>query len=342
MNDKNTTDGSGGPFVLDPALDQPQLPTQDLVKPSAVSDTLTEYEKKLATLREEVSVLTRDRIALAAVVEEEHKKIFALEQDILPVLIRERSVIEALKDLSTKERSTTDIAERRIHEQARWKQIEEWYAVEQEKWERQEALEAQKQQTETHRVEHARLTEKEYALRTEIEQVELAREKAELHTQLDVVVETRVSTEGRLDDLEEQREKAIAQFQTITQTEENIEKKESEVEDLLSSAHSLKEERTLVEERYTLEKARHEAESSRWSIEDEISKIGGSYVESEKSLDELKQKEKVILDQLAVLEKKTPLATPLAPIAPLEGSFNEDAITQTEVPPEIGNTTAGV
>ncbi|OGZ05599.1 MAG: hypothetical protein A2845_04530 [Candidatus Lloydbacteria bacterium RIFCSPHIGHO2_01_FULL_49_22] len=334
MNDKNTTDGNGGPFALDPALDQ--TPAQDITVSSDITDTLAQYEKKLAALREEVSVLTRDRIALAAAVDEEHQMIFKLGQDLLPILVRERSVIEALKDISIKERSVTDIAERRTHEQSRWKQVEGWYAVEQEKWEKQETLEAQKQRTEAHRAEHVKLTEKEYALRTEIEQVELAKEKAELHAQIEVIVESRVSTEGQLDDLEEKREKAIAQFQTITQMEEGIEKKELEVEDLLTSAHSLKEERTLVEERYALEKERHEAEASRWNIEDEIATIGGSYVESEKILDELKQKEKALLDQLAVLEKKAPLATPLAPISPLEKVLTEEAVTTAEALPGEG------
>ena len=92
----------------------------------------------------------------------------------------------------------------------------------------------------------------------------------------------------------------------------------------------------MVEERYALEKERHEAEASRWNIEDEIATIGGSYVESEKILDELKQKEKALLDQLAVLEKKAPLATPLAPISPLEKVLTEEAVTTAEALPGEG------
>lgn len=262
------------------------------------------YERKLNTLQNEVATLVRDRTLLAEEIERESLAIAQFMGMLTPILQKEQSVVELLKDASIKERGTQDIQQRRIYEQERWKHIEEWYTVEQEKWNIQEKLDEQKKRTDEHRKQHVFFLEKESALTIEIEKILIEEEKAKLHLALSEVTANRVDIEGKLYTLEEMREKAFAQFNTICQTEEGIEKKETEVEGMLLSAHSLTEERSLSQERYALEKERHEVESSRWNVEDEMAQLGGSVVESEKLLNELKQKEAELTAKLDALPQQ--------------------------------------
>lgn len=278
------------------------------------AESINDFEKQLSALRVEVAKLAESRAALAVAVSEEHAIISNLEQDLAPILERERAVMDTLHEVSLRERAASDPQERRLSEQSRWEHIGEWYAVEQEKWEKQETLDAQQKRTDAHREEHAQLTEKEQDVRLQIEQVELEKEKAELHTQLDEIVGSRVSTETQIDALDGKRKNALAQLQTVSKAEEDIERKEIEVEDLISSAHSLTEERTLVEERYALEKERHETESSRWNIEDEIALVGTTFAKSESELKELQLKESALLEKISSLEKQRPVLTPLEKI----------------------------
>lgn len=294
----------------------PQKNVQPQNQPVPVNsgeDRVIAYERKLNTLRSEVATLDRERALLASSIEQESLLIAKLEQTLVPILKHEQSIVDVLKEISAKERAEQDIQLRRTHEQERWKHIEEWYAIEQEKWQIQEDLDAQKKRIEENSIQHAVLVEKENALRAEVEKIEIEEEKEKFHIGLNTIVANRIDTENKLYNLEEARKKALAQFDTITEEEKDIEKKESEVEIMLKNVHSLSEERSLAEERYTIEKNRHEIEEARWNIEDEMAQLGSSVVDSEKLLLELKQKEAEINAKLVSLEQKTHATPPLVP-----------------------------
>lgn len=294
----------------------PQKNVQPQNQPVPVNsgeDRVIAYERKLNTLRSEVATLDRERVLLASSIEQESLLIAKLEQTLVPILKHEQSIVDVLKEISAKERAEQDIQLRRTHEQERWKHIEEWYAIEQEKWQIQEDLDAQKKRIEENSIQHAVLVEKENALRAEVEKIEIEEEKEKFHIGLNTIVANRIDTENKLYNLEEARKKALAQFDTITEEEKDIEKKESEVEIMLKNVHSLSEERSLAEERYTIEKNRHEIEEARWNIEDEMAQLGSSVVDSEKLLLELKQKEAEINAKLVSLEQKTHATPPLVP-----------------------------
>ena len=294
----------------------PQKNVQPQNQPVPVNsgeDRVIAYERKLNTLRSEVATLDRERALLASSIEQESLLIAKLEQTLVPILKHEQSIVDVLKEISAKERAEQDIQLRRTHEQERWKHIEEWYAIEQEKWQIQEDLDAQKKRIEENSIQHAVLVEKENALRAEVEKIEIEEEKEKFHIGLNTIVANRIDTENKLYNLEEARKKALAQFDTITEEEKDIEKKESEVEIMLKNVHSLSEERSLAEERYTIEKNRHEIEEARWNIEDEMAQLGRSVVDSEKLLLELKQKEAEINAKLVSLEQKTHATPPLVP-----------------------------
>lgn len=301
-------------------------PPGEGLAPDTGEERILAYERKLNTLHAEVTALVHDRSILAGLIEKESLAIAQSSQMLTPTLTKEQSIIDVLKEVSAKEHGAQDMQQRRIYEQERWKHIEKWYAIEQEKWNIQEELESQKKRMEEHLAQHVLLSEKETALTLEIDRITIEEEKERLQLALSGIIASRIDAEGKLATLEEARGKAVAQFDTIRQTEEGIEKKEAEVETMLLSVHSLTEERSLSEERYALEKERHEVESSRWEIEDEMAQLGGSVVESEKLFGELKQKEVELAAKLAALSQKTT-------VAPHFSTPTQDAVTLPSVPP---------
>lgn len=289
-----------------PTTNTPVTPTSsDSIQPNSGQNRIIEYERKLNELRSNLALLESESSTLIASIEKELVGIAKLEDDIQPILKEEASLLILLKEVSTKEQSTTDIQARRTVEQERWKLMGDWYKTEQDKWKVQEKLESQKKRTEEHRQHQILLENQEKELRIQIGQLEIDEEKEKLHFELNEITANRIAIENKLREIELVREKAIAHFSAIGQKEEAIEKKESIVENMLLSAHSLAEERTYSEERYALEKERHEIESSRWVIEDDITKLGTAGVESDKLLRELVKKEEQVRNALLALETKS-------------------------------------
>jgi len=273
---------------------------------SAINDAVAGFEQRLATLRHDVVALEHERTTLEASLTQGTLSLATLENALGPILEQEAGVVQTLKEVNVKERSAQDPKDRRVHEQARWHHIEKWYAVEQEKWTTQEKLDAVKKEITEHQRHHDELVAKEHALRTQIESIEIEEEKTKLYISLNAVVEKRTNAERILESIAAMKEKVSQRFTEVVREEEGIETKESQVESMLLSAHSLADERAYADERYTLEKKRHEVEQERWNIEDQLAKIGTSTQETEQQLREMREKEEEIIAKLAGLDRPIP------------------------------------
>jgi len=315
MDQDNTNDPILEPQEIETEIleadDIPELPSEENIEPvqpvgssdkpaplSVVSD------EELLALKKEIEELHPKKEALAKKLASERASVVELEQTAQSVAEREDEIRSVLDRVTTNEHGATDPHERQKNERERWQHVEEWYAIEQEKWQSQDHLLETRRIIDVHQRELAALNMREMQLKGEIEEAGIEKDKERAEADLDVIVMERIKAEKKLKIAKEEEEKVAQKYDELREKEEDIEKKGEDVDSQLAAAKSLLEERGLAQKRYLLEKERHEIESSRWKAEEEMERTEGSVGESQKIVEDLRSKESNLWKKIEELKEE--------------------------------------
>jgi hypothetical protein len=277
-----------------PVLEVEHVP----VAPQAVPEKTLEEEEA------DIEIQSSAVLAKRKVVEADADKAFqerkTLEEDLAPMLLDEKLLIEQI-DALDKKKAHAGKDEMRTLEEERWKLEDARRALEERKWPIAEKLETVTGTIKAGESAFKSLLAEEAQLDTKKKQLAIAKEERNLHAELEVITKEREATEEELAKFTAEKTRLADALRETKATDESALKEEHVVDAKADTARTLYEERVLAESRRKLEEERRSAEKRRWEAEDALPGVTRSVEETEAHLASIKKEEADILAKLDAL-----------------------------------------
>lgn len=228
-----------------------------------------------------------------------------IEQEYVPIKEELELLLGQIVVIEKKEHENGTTAERRVHEQERWKLIEKEYAL------RKKALAVQYKTQEIIRKikdleeEYQKIGKDEALLAKRVETIEVGIKAEGYRAQMRELISERAPIEEAFQQLTAERIRMEKLNEEISGKEKTIEGESDRIlteERSVSDAQALTQ---LIEKRYALEKERHEIEVSRWKLEDELSLLRDKISSHEAILARSKEEQETLEQKIAQLSVDT-------------------------------------